>query len=120
LFPFYSLLLIMLIVKPPTISQTKNCNTIDDYLSYKNDNNYLKGEKIKGLMGVGSGKRVTKQTSLASCHGRDVHQGLKAALRATFNDVPWTRCHEHLQRNAGHYVPRVHLRAEVPQGIRSS
>ena len=49
----------------------------------------------------------------------DDHQGLKAALRSTFTGVPWTRCHVHLQRNAAHYVPRVHMRSEVAQDIRS-
>lgn len=49
----------------------------------------------------------------------DDHQGLKAALRATFNGVAWSRCHVHLQRNAAAYVPRLHMRAEVAQGIRS-
>ncbi|MBE0584349.1 MAG: transposase [Desulfofustis sp.] len=49
----------------------------------------------------------------------DDHQGLKAALRATFNGVPWTRCHVHLQRNAAGYVPRLHMRTELAQDIRS-
>ncbi len=49
----------------------------------------------------------------------DDHQGLRAALRATFNGVPWTRCHVHLQRNAAAYVPRLQMRAEVAQDIRS-
>lgn len=49
----------------------------------------------------------------------DDHQGLKAALRATFSGIPWTRCHVHLQRNAAAYVPRLHMRAEVAQDIRS-
>jgi hypothetical protein len=31
----------------------------------------------------------------------DDHEGLKAALRATFNGVPWNRCHVHLQP----YIP---------------
>jgi len=49
----------------------------------------------------------------------DDHQGLKAALRASFNGVPWSRCHVHLQRNGAAYVPRLHMRAEVAQDIRS-
>ena len=49
----------------------------------------------------------------------DDHQGLKAALKATFNGIPWTRCHVHLQRNAAAYVPRLQMRAEVAQDIRS-
>ena len=49
----------------------------------------------------------------------DDHQGLRAALRATFNGVPWTRFHVHLQRNAAAFVPRLQMRAEVAQDIRS-
>jgi len=49
----------------------------------------------------------------------DDHEGLKAALRATFHGVAWNRCHFHLQRNAGGYVPKVHMRAEVAEDIRS-
>lgn len=47
------------------------------------------------------------------------HQGLRAALRATFNGVAWNRCHVHLQRNAEAYVPKLQMRAEVAQDIRS-
>ena len=49
----------------------------------------------------------------------DDHEGLKAALRATFNGVAWNRCHFHLQQNANAYVPKVHMRAEVAEDIRS-
>jgi len=49
----------------------------------------------------------------------DDHQGLRAALRATFNGVAWNRCHVHLQRNAAAYVPKLQMRAEVAQDIRS-
>jgi len=48
----------------------------------------------------------------------DDHEGLKAALRATFNGVPWQRCHVHLQRNAAAYVPKVQMRKQVAQDIR--
>lgn len=48
----------------------------------------------------------------------DDHQGLKAALRATFNGVAWNRCHFHLQRNAIAYVPKAHMRAKVAEDIR--
>jgi putative transposase len=48
----------------------------------------------------------------------DDHEGLKAALKATFNGVAWNRCHFHLQRNAIAYVPKVHLRTEVAEDIR--
>jgi putative transposase len=48
----------------------------------------------------------------------DDHEGLKAALRATFNGVPWQRCHVHLQRNATAYVPKVQMRKQVAQDIR--
>jgi transposase-like protein len=50
---------------------------------------------------------------------RDDHDGLKAALKATFNGVPWNRCQCHLQRNAMAYVPKLHLRAAVAEDIRN-
>jgi putative transposase len=49
----------------------------------------------------------------------DDHAGLKAARRAVFPSVPWQRCQFHLQQNAGHYVPRVDLRAKVSGDIRA-
>ena len=48
----------------------------------------------------------------------DAHEGLKAALRATFNGVPWNRCQVHLQRNAFSYIPKKHMKATVAQDIR--
>jgi putative transposase len=48
----------------------------------------------------------------------DDHEGLKAALKSTFNGIPWNRCHVHLQRNAFQYVPKVHMRASVAQDIK--
>lgn len=49
----------------------------------------------------------------------DDHEGLKAALRSTFNGVAWNRCHFHLQRNAAAYVPKIDMRAKVAEDIRS-
>ena len=49
----------------------------------------------------------------------DAHEGLKAARRAVFPSVPWQRCQFHLQQNAGHYVPKVALRAPVAADIRA-
>lgn len=49
----------------------------------------------------------------------DDHEGLKAALKATFSGVAWNRCHCHLQRNAMAYVPKLHLRAAVAEDIRN-
>ena len=49
----------------------------------------------------------------------DSHEGLKAALRATFNGVAWNRCHFHLQQNAAAYVPKIDMRAKVAEDIRS-
>jgi len=49
----------------------------------------------------------------------DDHAGLKAARRATLPSVPWQRCQFHLQQNAHAYVPRLDLRKEVAQRIRS-
>lgn len=48
----------------------------------------------------------------------DDHEGLKAALKSTFNGIPWNRCHVHLQRNAFQYVPKVHMRTAVAQDIK--
>lgn len=49
----------------------------------------------------------------------DDHAGLKAARRALFPSVPWQRCQFHLQQNAGHYVPRQDLKAQVAREIRA-
>lgn len=49
----------------------------------------------------------------------DDHEGLKAALKTVFNGVSWNRCHVHLQRNAGHYVPKVDMRSGVSRDIRN-
>ena len=49
----------------------------------------------------------------------DDHEGLKAALKATFHGVAWNRCHFHLRRNVAAYVPKVHMRAEVAEDIRT-
>ena len=44
----------------------------------------------------------------------DNHEGLKAALRATFPGTPWQRCQTHLQRNAQAYITKADLRGPVP------
>jgi transposase-like protein len=49
----------------------------------------------------------------------DSHEGLKAARKAVFPSVPWQRCQFHLQQNAGHYVPKVSMRAPVAADIRA-
>ena len=49
----------------------------------------------------------------------DDHSGLKAAREARFPGVPWQRCQFHLQQNAGHYVPRVSMRAGVAADLRA-
>jgi len=67
---------------------------------------FLTGLKQRGLHGV---EMITS----------DDHEGLKAALRATFHAVAWNHCHFHLQRNASTYVPKVHMRAQVAEDIRS-
>ena len=66
---------------------------------------FLRSLKQRGLYGV---EMITS----------DDHDGLKAALRATFPAVPWQRCQVHLQRNAAGYVPKAHMRGEVAQTIR--
>ncbi|MGA9573678.1 MAG: IS256 family transposase [Lysobacterales bacterium] len=67
---------------------------------------FLSGLKDRGLYGV---------ELIVS----DAHEGLKAARKAVFPSVPWQRCQFHLQQNAGHYVPKVDLRAPVAADIRA-
>jgi transposase-like protein len=49
----------------------------------------------------------------------DDHAGLEKARKAVFGGIPWQRCQFHLQQNAGAYVPRKDLRAEVAADIRT-
>jgi len=49
----------------------------------------------------------------------DDHAGLKKARAAVFPSVPWQRCQFHLQQNAQAYVPRLEMKREVAQTIRS-
>jgi putative transposase len=49
----------------------------------------------------------------------DDHVGLKAARKTVFSGVPWQRCQFHLQQNAQSYVPRVSMRREVAEDIRT-
>lgn len=49
----------------------------------------------------------------------DDHTGMKAARKAIFTGVPWERCQFHLQQNAQAYVPRVGMRREVAEDIRT-
>ena len=49
----------------------------------------------------------------------DDHTGLGAARRAVFGSVPWQRCQFHLQQNAGAYLPKQAMRAEVAADIRA-
>jgi putative transposase len=49
----------------------------------------------------------------------DDHAGLKAAREARFAGIPWQRCQFHLQQNAGQYVPRISMRAEVAADLRA-
>ena len=49
----------------------------------------------------------------------DAHPGMAAARQAVFPAVPWQRCQFHLQQNAQAYVPRIDLRIEVAESIRS-
>jgi transposase-like protein len=49
----------------------------------------------------------------------DDHAGLRAAREARFTGVPWQRCQFHLQQNAGKYVPRVGMRADVAADLRA-
>ncbi len=67
---------------------------------------FLSSLKQRGLYGL---KLITS----------DSHEGLKAALKATFNGVPWQRCQVHLQRNAFAYVPKKEMQASVAQDLRN-
>lgn len=49
----------------------------------------------------------------------DDHSGLKQARKACFPGVAWQRCQFHLQQNALHYVPKVAMRSEVSQDLRT-
>lgn len=49
----------------------------------------------------------------------DDHVGMKAARKAVFTGIPWQRCQFHLQQNAQSYVPKVKLRREVAEDIRT-
>jgi len=49
----------------------------------------------------------------------DDHVGLEAARKAIFSGIPWQRCQFHLQQNAQSYVPRVGMRREVAEDIRT-
>ena len=49
----------------------------------------------------------------------DHHAGLRAAREALFPGVPWQRCQFHLAQNAMAYVPRVAMRSEVAQDLRT-
>lgn len=68
--------------------------------------NFLISLKKRGLHGL---------AMIAS----DDHAGLRAALDSTFSGVPWQRCQVHLQRNAAAYVPKLGMRKEVSDDIRS-
>jgi len=67
---------------------------------------FLKGLKERGMQGV---KLVIS----------DDHEGLGAARRAVLGSIPWQRCQFHLQQNAGAYVPKQAMRAEVAADIRA-
>ncbi len=49
----------------------------------------------------------------------DDHAGLRAALAARFPGVPWQRCQFHLKQNAQAFVPRIAMRREVAEALRS-
>lgn len=62
-----------------------------------------------------------KARSLHSCSSitSDAHEGLKAAITATYHDVPWNRCQFHLQQNAQAYVPKQSMKEAVAADIRA-
>jgi transposase-like protein len=67
---------------------------------------FLESLNLRGLHGI---RMITS----------DDHSGLRAALRAVWPSVQWQRCQFHLQQNAGHYVSKIEMRAEVAEDIRA-
>lgn len=49
----------------------------------------------------------------------DNHAGIQSARKAVFSGIPWQRCQFHLQKNAQVYMPRVGMRLEVAEDVRS-
>lgn len=49
----------------------------------------------------------------------DAHEGLAAARRAVFSEVPWQRCQFHFAQNAQHYAPTKGMREEIAEAVRS-
>ena len=49
----------------------------------------------------------------------DNHAGVEAARKAVFTGIPWQRCQFHLQQNAQAYIPKVSMRMEVAEVIRT-
>ncbi len=49
----------------------------------------------------------------------DAHEGLKAARKAIMPGVPWQRCQFHLMQNAMQYIPKIEMRKQVAQDLRS-
>lgn len=49
----------------------------------------------------------------------DAHEGLKAARKSVFPTVKWQRCQFHLQQNAMKYIPKISMRKEVHEDIRT-
>ena len=47
------------------------------------------------------------------------HSGMEAARKATFSGAPWQRCQFHLQQNVQSYVPKVGMRIEVAEDVRT-
>lgn len=58
--------------------------------------------------------RWTGQTRIAWHHA-----GMEAARKAVFTGIPWQRCQFHLQQNAQAYIPKVGMRREVAEDIRT-
>ena len=49
----------------------------------------------------------------------DNHAGMEAARKAVCTGVAWQRCQFHLQQNSQAYVPRVGMRREVAEDVRT-
>ena len=49
----------------------------------------------------------------------DDHSGLKAARKAVFPAIPWQRCQFHFAQNAQSHAPKVYMREEIGEALRS-
>lgn len=49
----------------------------------------------------------------------DDHEGMKAARKSVFPSIPWQRCQFHMSLNAQKYAPKVTMRKEISQTMKT-